>query len=157
MRPKACHGRKQLSFSEKIANFAVYVYRHIHFMGQRYGGIPPAPPPNTRPRTLMTYTVWGLLFLMGVEVGGNPTLMQALDRLGWEALILTLCTALGCALAAAALWSESRRTTPATQTPTVEKDAGKELLSHKHRLVALWHQLAGSFTIRSVFRASDVP
>ena len=47
---------------------------------------------------LMTYTVWGLLFLMGVEVGGNPTLMQALDRLGWEALILTLCTALGCAL-----------------------------------------------------------
>ena len=51
MRPKAFHGRKQLSFSEKIANFAVYVYRHIHFMGQRYGGIPPAPPPDTRPRT----------------------------------------------------------------------------------------------------------
>ena len=47
---------------------------------------------------LMTYTVWGLLFLMGVEVGGNPTLMQALDRLGWEALILTLCTALGLSL-----------------------------------------------------------
>ena len=66
---------------------------------------------------LMTYTVWGLLFLMGVEVGGNPTLMQALDRLGWEALILTLCTALGCALAAAALWSGSRKTIPATQTP----------------------------------------
>lgn len=86
---------------------------------------------------LMTYTVWGLLFLMGVEVGGNPTLMQALDRLGWEALILTLCTALGCALAAAALWSGSRRTIPATQTPTVEKDAGKGLLAHKHRLVAL--------------------
>ena len=100
---------------------------------------------------LMTYTVWGLLFLMGVEVGGNPTLMQALDRLGWEALILTLCTALGCALAAAALWSGSRRTIPATQTLTVEKDAGKGLLSHKHRLVALWHQLAGSFTIVAFF------
>ena len=100
---------------------------------------------------LMTYTVWGLLFLMGVEVGGNPTLMQALDRLGWEALILTLCTALGCALAAAALWSGSRRTIPATQTLTVEKDAGKGLLAHKHRLVALWHQLTGSFTIVAFF------
>lgn len=31
---------------------------------------------------LMTYTVWGLLFLMGVEVGGNPTLMQALTA--WD-------------------------------------------------------------------------
>lgn len=100
---------------------------------------------------LMTYTVWGLLFLMGVEVGGNPTLMQALDRLGWEALILTLCTALGCALAAAALWSGSRKTIPATQTPTGEKDAEKGGLSHKHRLVALWHQLAGSFTIVAFF------
>ena len=32
-----------------------------------------------------------------------------------------------------------------------EKDAGKGLLSHKHRLVALWHQLAGSFTIVAFF------
>lgn len=99
---------------------------------------------------LMTYTVWGLLFLMGVEVGGNPTLMQALDRLGWEALILTLCTALGCALAAAALWSGSRRTIPATQTLTVEKDAGKGLLAHKHRLVALTGR---KLHHRGVFRA----
>ena len=33
----------------------------------------------------------------------------------------------------------------------MEKDAGKGLLSHKHRLVALWHQLAGSFTIVAFF------
>jgi hypothetical protein len=54
-------------------------------------------------------------------------------------------------LAAAALWSGSRKTIPATQTPTGEKDAEKGGLSHKHRLVALWHQLAGSFTIVAFF------
>ena len=33
----------------------------------------------------------------------------------------------------------------------MEKDAGKGLLSHKHCLVVLWHQLAGSFTIVAFF------
>ncbi|MCD8318339.1 MAG: lysine exporter LysO family protein [Paraprevotella sp.] len=59
---------------------------------------------------LMTCCVWLLLFLMGLEVGGNHALMQAWSRLGTEAALLTVCTTLGCVLPSAWLWKRIRRT-----------------------------------------------
>ena len=151
MRPKAFHGRKQLSFSEKIANFAVYVYRHIHFMGQRYSGIPPAPATRYPASNADDLYRMGIALPDGRGSRRKSDTDAGLGPLGMGSPYPHVVHSLRVCLAAAALWSGSRRTIPATQTPTVEKDAGKGLLSHKHCLVVLWHQLAGSFTIVAFF------
>ena len=43
--------------------------------------------------------VWVLLFLLGVEVGGNPRVVGSLATLGVEALVLALAGVAGCAVA----------------------------------------------------------
>ena len=48
--------------------------------------------------------IWALLFLLGLEVGSNERLMQALPTLGLEALCITLASVLGSITAAAWLW-----------------------------------------------------
>lgn len=53
---------------------------------------------------LLTLLVWVLLFLMGIEVGGNDRIMQALPTLGVEALLLSVLATLGSSAAAWLLW-----------------------------------------------------
>lgn len=48
--------------------------------------------------------IWLLLFLLGIEVGSNATLMRSLPTLGMEACILALGTTLGSIVAAWLLW-----------------------------------------------------
>lgn len=43
----------------------------------------------------ITLLVWALLLLMGIEVGGNARIMQALPTLGVEALIVAVLATLG--------------------------------------------------------------
>ena len=52
----------------------------------------------------ITVLIWALLFLLGWEVGSNHRLLEALPRLGGEALVLSAGGTLGSVLAARALW-----------------------------------------------------
>lgn len=53
---------------------------------------------------VITCLIWLLLFLLGWEVGSNHTLMEALPKLGGEALLLSAAGTLGSVVAAWALW-----------------------------------------------------
>lgn len=53
---------------------------------------------------IITVLIWLLLFLLGIEVGSNPRIIQGLQALGWEALVLTLGGSAGSVLFAWALW-----------------------------------------------------
>ncbi len=47
-----------------------------------------------------TLLIWILLFLLGVEVGGNKKIISALPSLGLDAVVIaTLCTAGSCVFA----------------------------------------------------------
>lgn len=52
----------------------------------------------------ITALIWLLLFLLGIEVGGNEQLVKGLHTIGFEALILTIGGTLGSAIAAWILW-----------------------------------------------------
>ena len=53
---------------------------------------------------VITVLIWLLLFLLGVEVGGNEQIIKGLHTIGLEAVILTLGGTLGSVIAAWALW-----------------------------------------------------
>lgn len=51
-----------------------------------------------------TWLIWLLLFMLGAEVGGNEQIISALPTLGVEALLLAVCSVLGCCVLAWTLW-----------------------------------------------------
>lgn len=53
---------------------------------------------------IITVLIWSLLFLLGIEVGGNGEIMRGLATLGMEALVISSAAVLGSCLAAKALW-----------------------------------------------------
>lgn len=53
---------------------------------------------------LITLLIWVLLFLLGIEVGGNEKIVRGLATLGVEAIVMTLFGTLGSVIAAWALW-----------------------------------------------------
>ena len=53
---------------------------------------------------IITYLIWLLLFLLGVEVGGNEKIIKALPTLGVEALLLSAAAVAGSCSLAWALW-----------------------------------------------------
>ena len=53
---------------------------------------------------ILTFTVWFMLLTIGIEVGGNKTLVDSLGTLGWEAFILTLLTTFSCGIGSLLLW-----------------------------------------------------
>lgn len=52
----------------------------------------------------ITYLIWLLLFLLGIEVGHNEQIIRSLPTLGVEAFIIAVVCVLGSCLAAWALW-----------------------------------------------------
>ena len=52
----------------------------------------------------ITILIWLLLFLLGVEVGGNKDIIQGLHTIGLEAILLTIGGALSSVTAAKLLW-----------------------------------------------------
>ena len=40
--------------------------------------------------TVITVLIWALLFILGIEVGGNEQIIKGLHTIGIEAVILTL-------------------------------------------------------------------
>lgn len=53
--------------------------------------------------------IWLLLFVLGVEVGGNGQIMKGLHTLGMEAIVLMLGGTLGSVTAAWLLWKALNR------------------------------------------------
>ena len=53
---------------------------------------------------LITFFIWLLLFLLGVDVGGNPAIVTNLHTLGVEAIYITIGAVLGSAFFAWGLW-----------------------------------------------------
>lgn len=53
---------------------------------------------------VITALIWILLFLLGVEVGGNRQIIEGLATLGLEAFTITIAAVIGSCVCAWALW-----------------------------------------------------
>ena len=53
---------------------------------------------------IITVPIWLLLFLLGIDVGGNQEIINGLHTIGMEAIVITLAAVLGSVTAAWALW-----------------------------------------------------
>ena len=53
---------------------------------------------------LTTILIWALLFLLGIEVGGDEHIIHSLSRLGAEGVAIALAASLGSASLAWGLW-----------------------------------------------------
>ena len=53
--------------------------------------------------------IWILLFVLGVEVGGDPKVMNSLHTLGIEAIFIASLSILGSAIAAMLLWKNVKK------------------------------------------------
>lgn len=55
---------------------------------------------------MITGLIWLLLFILGIEVGGNPRIVSGLAAMGVEALMITVAAVIGSAVAALLLWRQ---------------------------------------------------
>lgn len=53
---------------------------------------------------VITVLIWLLLFLLGIDVGGNQEIIDGLHTIGLEAIIITIAAVLGSVTAAWGLW-----------------------------------------------------
>lgn len=53
---------------------------------------------------VITVLIWLLLFLLGIDVGGNQKIINGLHTIGLEAIVITLAAVLGSVTAVWALW-----------------------------------------------------
>ena len=53
---------------------------------------------------IITLLIWLLLFLLGIDVGGNEAIINGLGSIGFEAAIITLAAVVGSTLTAWGLW-----------------------------------------------------
>ena len=54
---------------------------------------------------IITLLIWVLLFLLGIDVGGNEAIVKGLHTLGIEAAIITLAAVIGSILCSWGLWN----------------------------------------------------
>lgn len=64
----------------------------------------------------ITVLIWALLYLLGVEVGGNEAIINSLHTLGMEAAVMTIGGTLGSVTAALLLWKALARGRKARKT-----------------------------------------
>lgn len=53
---------------------------------------------------VITFLIWILLFILGIEVGGNQRIIEGLGTIGLEALVMTVAFVTGSCVFAWALW-----------------------------------------------------
>ncbi|WP_217930790.1 LysO family transporter [Bacteroides caecimuris] len=53
---------------------------------------------------IITLFIWILLFLLGIDVGDNESIIKGLHTLGLEAVIITVAAVIGSILCAWGLW-----------------------------------------------------
>lgn len=99
---------------------------------------------------LLTPLVWLMLFILGIEVGGNRMLMESMGRLGFEALIVTLLTTVCCCLATNLMW---KHVEPSHEAQTARSSQpGRR--RHRYKipsLSSLWNKLRDSLIILCCF------
>lgn len=92
---------------------------------------------------IVTWLIWLLLFLLGIEVGSNEMIVRSLPTLGVEALLLSLAATLSCCVLAWMLWRVSKNN-------TVQENAKKETSAEKEGNPAEKEGLQGSSLIRGL-------
>lgn len=92
---------------------------------------------------IVTWLIWLLLFLLGIEVGSNEMIVRSLPTLGVEALLLSSAATLSCCVLAWMLWRVSKNN-------TVQEDAKKETSAEKEGNPAEKEGLQGSSLIRGL-------
>lgn len=102
---------------------------------------------------LLTYIIWVMLFCIGIEVGGNETLMKSLGRLGFESLVATFLIVLTCAVGVNWFW---RTYLSKKDNSPVDKTARRKLKKFYFRRIkisyrTLWHNLKDSVYIMLCF------
>lgn len=84
----------------------------------------------------ITVLIWALLYLLGVEVGGNEAIINSLHTLGMEAAVMTIGGTLGSVTAALLLWKALARGRKArTMVGTVPAGDGSMLRALRGSLV----------------------
>lgn len=92
---------------------------------------------------IVTWLIWLLLFLLGIEVGSNEMIVRSLPTLGVEALLLSSAATLGCCVLAWMLWRVSKNN-------TVQENAKKETSAEKEGNPAEKEGLQGFSLIRGL-------
>ena len=92
---------------------------------------------------IVTWLIWLLLFLLGIEVGSNEMIVRSLPTLGVEALLLSSAATLGCCVLAWMLWRVSKNN-------TVQENAKNENSADKEGNPAEKEGLQGSSLIRGL-------
>lgn len=92
---------------------------------------------------IVTWLIWQLLFLLGIEVGSNEMIVRSLPTLGVEALLLSSAATLGCCVLAWMLWRVSKNN-------TVQENAKNETSAEKEGNPAEKEGLQESSLIRGL-------
>lgn len=92
---------------------------------------------------IVTWLIWLLLFLLGIEVGSNEMIVRSLPTLGVEALLLSSAATLGCCVLA---WMLSR----VSKNNTVQENAKNETSADKEGNPAEKEGLQGSSLLRGL-------
>lgn len=92
---------------------------------------------------IVTWLIWLLLFLLGIEVGSNEMIVRSLPTLGVEALLLSSAATLGCCVLAWMLWRVSKNN-------TVQENAKNETSADKEGNPAEKEGLQGFSLIRGL-------
>lgn len=92
---------------------------------------------------IVTWLIWLLLFLLGIEVGSNEIIVRSLPTLGVEALLLSSAATLSCCVLAWILWRVLKNN-------TVQENAKKETSAEKEGNPAEKEGLQGSSLIRGL-------
>lgn len=92
---------------------------------------------------IVTWLIWLLLFLLGIEVGSNEMIVRSLPTLGVEALLLSSAATLDCCVLA---WMLSR----VSKNNTVQENAKNETSADKEGNPAEKEGLQGSSLIRGL-------
>ena len=64
---------------------------------------------------IISALIWVLLFLLGVEVGGEERIVKGIASLGLEAVVIAIGGVGGCSLFALGLWRISNRPSNSTK------------------------------------------
>lgn len=64
---------------------------------------------------IISALIWVLLFLLGMEVGGDERIVKGIASLGLEAVVIAIGGVGGCSLLALGLWRISNRTSNSTK------------------------------------------
>lgn len=82
----------------------MFIILGIIILGVVLGGFITSPKAPARLSKALNIIIYVLLFVMGITVGGNPTIVNNLSSLGVKALIIALSSLVGSCIFAAVIY-----------------------------------------------------